>query len=73
VNATHTLVSLNKLVIFLTGGLWYLNNIHFLGLCDIFLYGLGVQWNLDLSFFKGTEKTNDECGQTINPENYYTM
>ena len=32
-----------------------------------------VQWNLDLSFFKGTEKTNDECRQTINPENYYTM
>ena len=32
-----------------------------------------LQWNLDLSFFKGTEKTNDECGQTINPENYYTM
>ena len=32
-----------------------------------------IQWNLDLSFFKGTEKTNDECGQTINPENYYTM
>jgi len=32
-----------------------------------------VQWNLDLSFFKGTEKTNGECGQTINPENYYTM
>ena len=34
---------------------------------------LPIQWNLDLSFFKGTEKTNDECGQTINPENYYTL
>jgi len=32
-----------------------------------------LQWNLNLSFFKGREKTNDECGQTINPENYYTM
>jgi len=31
-----------------------------------------VQWNLDLSFFKGTEKTN-ECGKTINPGNYYTL
>jgi hypothetical protein len=32
-----------------------------------------IQWTLDLSFFKGTEKTNDECGQTINPKNYYTL
>jgi len=32
-----------------------------------------VQWNLDLSFFKGMEKTNDECGKTINPGNYYTL
>jgi hypothetical protein len=30
-----------------------------------------VQWNLDLSFFKGMEKTNDECGKTINPGNYF--
>ena len=32
-----------------------------------------VQWNLDLSFLKGMEKKNDECGKTINPENYYTL
>ena len=32
-----------------------------------------LQWNLDLSFFKGMEKTNDECGKTINPGNYYTL
>ena len=32
-----------------------------------------IQWNLDLSFFKGPEKTNDECGKTINPGNYYTL
>ena len=32
-----------------------------------------LQWTFDLSFFKGTEKTNDECGQTINPKNYYTL
>jgi hypothetical protein len=32
-----------------------------------------VQWNLDLSFFKGMEKTNDECGKTINTGNYYTL
>jgi hypothetical protein len=31
-----------------------------------------IQWNLDLSFFKGMEKTNDECGKTINTGNYYT-
>jgi hypothetical protein len=24
-----------------------------------------AQWNLDLSFFKGMEKTNEECGKTI--------
>jgi len=35
-----------------------------------FLY---IQWNLDLSFFKGMEKTIDECGKTINPGNYYTL
>jgi hypothetical protein len=29
-----------------------------------------VQWNLDLSFFKGVEKTNDEYGEMINPENH---
>ena len=32
-----------------------------------------IQWNLDLSFFKGPEKTNNECGKTINPGNYYTL
>jgi len=32
-----------------------------------------LQWNLDLSFFKGMEIKNDECGKTINPENYYTL
>jgi hypothetical protein len=32
-----------------------------------------VQWNLDLSFFEGMEKQNDECGKTINPGNYYTL
>ena len=37
------------------------------------IYGMYVQWNLDLSFFKGPEKTNDECGKTINPGNYYTL
>ena len=31
-----------------------------------------IQWNLDLSFFKGMEKQNDECGKMINPGNYYT-
>jgi hypothetical protein len=30
-----------------------------------------IQWNLDLSFFKGVEKTNDEYGETINPENHF--
>jgi len=29
-----------------------------------------TQWNLDLSFFKGMEKQNDECGKMINPGNY---
>jgi hypothetical protein len=28
-----------------------------------------AQWNLDLSFFKGTAKTNDEYGEMINLEN----
>jgi hypothetical protein len=32
-----------------------------------------IQWNLDLLFFKGMEKQNDECGKTINPGNYYTL
>jgi hypothetical protein len=31
-----------------------------------------VQWNLDLSFFKGVEK-NDEYGETINPENHFFL
>jgi hypothetical protein len=30
-----------------------------------------IQWNLDLSFFKGVEKTNDECAKTINPKNNF--
>jgi hypothetical protein len=30
-----------------------------------------IQWNLDLSFFKGVEETNDEYGETINPENHF--
>jgi hypothetical protein len=29
-----------------------------------------IQWNLDLSFFKGVEKTN-ECAKTINPETHF--
>ena len=29
-----------------------------------------IQWNRDLSFLKGTEKTNDECGKTINPNTW---
>jgi hypothetical protein len=33
----------------------------FYSVCD-------VQWNLDLSYFKGVEKTNDEYGEMINPE-----
>jgi hypothetical protein len=32
-----------------------------------------IQRNLDLSFFKGMEKQNDECGKTINPGKYYTL
>jgi hypothetical protein len=32
-----------------------------------------VQWNLNLLFLKGMEKTNDECGKTINTGNYYTL
>ena len=32
-----------------------------------------IQWNLDLLFFKGMEKTNDECGKTINKGNCYTL
>ena len=39
----------------------------------IILFDDDLQWNLDLSFFKGMEKTNDECGKTINPGNYYTL
>jgi len=35
--------------------------------------GKKVQWNLDLSFFKGMEKQNNECGKTISPGNYYTL
>jgi hypothetical protein len=29
------------------------------------------QWNLDLSFLKGVEKTNDECAKTINHNNHF--
>jgi hypothetical protein len=32
---------------------------------------VSLQWNRDLSFFKGVEKTNDEYGETINPENHF--
>jgi hypothetical protein len=32
-------------------------------------YTIMVQWNLNLSFLKGVEKTNDECAKMINPEN----
>ena len=32
-----------------------------------------IGWNLDLSFFKGMEKQNDECGKMINPGNCYTL
>ena len=31
------------------------------------LEGKQIQWNRDLSFLKGTEKTNNECRKTINP------
>jgi hypothetical protein len=27
-----------------------------------------IQCSLDLQFFKGVEKTNDEYGETVNPE-----
>ena len=40
---------------------------------EFYCISFKIQWNLDLSFFKETEKTNDECEQTINPDNYYTM
>jgi hypothetical protein len=30
-----------------------------------------LQWILDLSFFKGVEKTNDECAKTTNPQNNF--
>jgi hypothetical protein len=32
-----------------------------------------IQWNLDPLFFKGMEKTNDECGKTINTGNYFKV
>jgi hypothetical protein len=32
---------------------------------------LYVQCSLDLPFFKGVEKTIDECGETVNPENHF--
>jgi hypothetical protein len=31
------------------------------------------QWNLDLLFFKGVEKTNDEYGEIINLENHFSL
>jgi hypothetical protein len=40
--------------------------------CDNKINGL-IQWNLHLSFFKGMEKANNECGKTINIGNYYTL
>jgi hypothetical protein len=39
----------------------------------IVLYYNIIQWNLDLLFFKGVEKTNDEYGETINPENHFFL
>jgi hypothetical protein len=30
-----------------------------------------IEWNLDLAFLKGVEKTKDECAKTINPENHF--
>jgi hypothetical protein len=30
-----------------------------------------IQCSLDLPFFKGVEKTIDECGETRNPENHF--
>jgi hypothetical protein len=36
-----------------------------------FLATKHIQWNLDLSFFKGVEKTNDEYGETNNQKNHF--
>ena len=47
-----------------------------LSMCFFFIvmcYETLIQYNLDLSFFKGMEKTNDECGKTISTGNYYTL
>jgi hypothetical protein len=30
-----------------------------------------LQCSIDLPFFKGVEKTIDECGETINRENHF--
>jgi hypothetical protein len=47
---------------------------HIFSKCFMFIYiYIYIQWNLDLSFFKGLEKQKDECGKTINPGNYYTL
>jgi hypothetical protein len=32
-----------------------------------------IQCSLDLPFFKGVEKTIDECGETRNPENHFFL
>jgi hypothetical protein len=34
---------------------------------------LAIQCSLDLPFFKGVEKTNDEYGETVNPENHFFL
>jgi hypothetical protein len=37
---------------------------------DVYLWDQ-IQCSLDLLFFKGVEKTNDEYGETVNPENHF--
>ena len=49
------------------------NSLCYTNLCGRIIIYIYIQWNLDLSFFKGMEKTNNECGKTINPGNYYTL
>jgi hypothetical protein len=45
----------------------------FIALEIIYCTGMYIQWNLDLSFFKGLKKTNDEYGETINPVNLFFL
>jgi len=47
--------------------------INLLDIENLFLFIFKIQWILDLSFFNGMEKQNDECEKTINPGNYYTL